>query len=268
MSPVLLLTLACAPSEIEVHPVDQDTLPATETEEVEDFSEWDGAMLEIVYPASGDFLPWGEANPFSARVVDPEGEDLGFEDIHWTSDIDSAWAPVGASFDDLDLDVGTHTLTATAELPNGDRLAYSLGGVLVQSIYAGTYAGTLTVATEYDGYAVACSGSTTLVVDVYGEGVAGDANCLLLLSYSGYDLELDLAYVSHITNDDGAPGGELAAEVWGYELPVEFDGSLTTDGQLEGGFESDVLGVILTGELSADRISRDTTGVDEGEELN
>jgi len=263
MSPALFLLFACAPSEVEVHEIDEDTLPAETEEEVEDFSEWDGAMLEVLYPASGDFLPWGEVNPFSARVVDTEGNDLGFDEIQWTSDIDDVWTPIGGTFDDDALDIGTHTLTATAELPNGDRLAYSLGGVLVQSIYAGTYAGSLTVSTEYDGYAFACSGGSTLVVDPYGVDVTGDANCLLLLSYSGFELELDLAYVSNIENDMGVLGGDMAAEVYGYELPVDFEGTLTEDGELTGGFTTDLLGVILDGELSASRVSRDTEGVEE-----
>ena len=263
MSPTLLLFIACAPSEVEVHKIEDDTsTQGSETEEEEDFSEWDGAMLEVLQPASGDFLPWGEVNTFSARVVDEEGNDLGFEEIQWTSDIDELWEPVAASFEDESLDIGTHTLTATAELPNGDRLAYSLGGVLVQSIYAGTYAGSLTVSTEYDGYAFACSGATTLVVEPYGQDVSGDANCLLLLSYSGYELELDLQYVSNIENDLGVLGGDMAAEVYGYELPVDFEGTLTEDGQLEGGFTTDLLGVILDGELSANRLSRDTEGVE------
>lgn len=266
MSPILFLTIACAPSEIQVHPIEEtDTLgsEAETTPEEEDFSMWDDTFLEVLYPASGDFLPWGETNSFSARVVDADGQDMGFDEIVWSSDVDDIWAPIGSAFDDDALDIGTHTLTATAELPNGDRLSHSLGGVLVQSIYAGTYAGNLTIATEYDGYAFACSGSATLVVDPYGEEVSGDANCFLLLSISGFELELDLAYVSNITNDLGELGGELSADVYGYELPTDFTGTLTTDGKLEGGFESDLLGVLLTGSLSADRISRDTEGVEE-----
>jgi hypothetical protein len=262
MSPALFLLFACAPSEVEVHSIDEDTIPA-ETEALEDFSEWDGAMLEVLYPASGDFLPWGEVNSFSARVVDEDGDDMGFDEIQWTSDIDDVWEPVGGRFDDDALDIGTHTLTASAELPNGDRLAYSLGGVLVQSIYAGTYAGSLTVSTEYDGYAFACSGGSTLVVDPYGVDVTGDANCLLLLSFSGYELELDLEYVSNIENDMGVLGGDMAAEVYGYELPVDFEGALTEDGQLTGDFTTELLGVLLDGSLSADRVSRDTEGVEE-----
>ncbi len=261
MSPILFLAISCAPSEVEVHKIDEDTIPVDTV--VEDFSAWDGASLEVLYPESGDFLPWGQVNPFSARVVDSDGNDLGFEDITWSSSVDDGWGPVGSAFDDEDLDIGTHTLTATAELPNGDRLAYSLGGILVQSIYAGTYAGSLTVSTEYDGYAFACSGGSTLVVDQYGEAVTGDANCLLLLSYSGYELELDLQYVSNIENDLGTLGGDLSAEVYGYELPVDFEGTLSDDGHLTGGFETDLLGVILTGELTADRVSRDTEGVEE-----
>ncbi len=257
MSPIIFLVLACAPSEVEVHKIEEDTLATEATDQ----SIWDFAELEVLSPASGDFLPLGEANTFSARIIDADGNDLGFEEIGWHSDIDEAWVPVGTTFDDLELAIGTHTLTATAELPNGDRLSHSLGGILVQSIYAGTYAGSLTVATEYDGYAFACTGSTTLVVDQNGEEVNGNADCHLLLSISGFELELDLAYISYIVNEEGLLGGNLSADVYGYELPVDFTGTLTEDGVMEGGFESDLMGFILAGELSADRISRDTEGV-------
>ena len=37
--------------------------------------------------------------------------------------------------------VGTHTILAQTELPNGDRLAYAIGGVWVQHEDAGTYSG-------------------------------------------------------------------------------------------------------------------------------
>jgi hypothetical protein len=134
----------------------------------------------------------------------------------------------------------------------------------VQSIYAGTYAGDLIVATEYDGYAFACSGAATLVVDPYGETVSGDTNCHLLLSVSGFELELDLEYVSNIVNDQGVLGGDLAADIYGYEIPVDFEGTLSTSGELQGGFELDLLGLLLTGDLAAVRISRDTEGVSEG----
>jgi hypothetical protein len=85
----------------------------------------------------------------------------------------------------------------------------------------------------------------------------------LLLSFSGYELELDLEYVSNIENDMGVLGGDMAAEVYGYELPVDFEGTLTEDGQLTGDFTTELLGVLLDGSLSADRVSRDTEGVEE-----
>ena len=251
MSTLFFSLFACAPSVVELHPIEEGST-------VDDVSQWDDARLEVLSPASGAFLPLGEGNWFEARVVDAEGDDLGFEDIGWSSDSDTEWEVVSPAFEDTDLGIGVHTLTATAHLPNGDRLSHALGGVLVQSIYAGTYAGALTVAPEYSGYAFACSGATTLVVDQTGEEVSGDATCHLLLSYGGYDLELDLYYISHITNDDGELGGELAAEVYGYELPVDFEGELTEDGELTGGFITEVLGVILDGQIEATRVSRDT----------
>ena len=255
MSAIFLSLIACAPSVVELHPLEDGTIE-------DDASQWDDARLEVISPVSGAFLPLGEENWFEAQVVDTDGNDLEFEDIEWSSDADTEWTVTSPAFGDTELGIGVHTLTATAKLPNGDRLSHALGGVLVQSIYAGTYAGDLTVATEYSGYAFACSGATTLVVDQAGEEVTGDATCHLLLSYGGYDLELDLYYISHIVNDDGELGGELAAEVYGYELLVEFEGELSEEGELTGGFITEVLGVILDGEIEANRVSRDTAPLD------
>ena len=70
----------------------------------------------------------------------------------------------GLSFSDDTLGVGTHAITAEVSLPNGDRLSYTNGGILVQSIYAGTYAGLFDSTVTYDTYSLGCAGAATLVV--------------------------------------------------------------------------------------------------------
>lgn len=152
---------------------------------------YDGASLKILSPESGDFLPWGEVSSFEAELLDAEGQPLDFPELAWSSDADGAWTPSGLSFDDDSLDVGEHAISATALLPNGDRLVYTVGGVLVQHPAAGIYSGTLSIdaAGEYDGqtYEVGCSGALTMTVDAYGETATGEASCLL--SLFGYDLD-------------------------------------------------------------------------------
>ncbi len=218
-----------------------------------DWAEFDGASLVILSPESGDFLPWAEQSTFSAEVRDPDGNVLDFDDIAWTSDIDTAWALNGKSVDDDALDVGTHALTATAELPNGDRLAYTIGGVLVQSPYAGIYSGTLQIDAAYDTYAVGCAGATTITVDAYGETVTGEASCLL--SLNGYDL--DTAYVLAYENDAGALTGSSAIDLGFYQYEIETEGTIDEDGNLTADFTTEISGLALTGTLTATRITRD-----------
>lgn len=221
-----------------------------------DWHEFDGASLVILAPASGDFLPWSEDSEFQAEVHDAEGNVMDFEDITWTSDVDTAWGISGTDVTDSSLDVGTHALTATAELPNGDRLAYTIGGVLVQSPYAGIYSGTLQVDLSYDTYAVACSGATTMTVDAYGETVTGDASCLL--SLNGYDL--DTAYVMEYENSEGTLSGSSGIDLGFYQYDIETTGTLDTDGNMAASFSADLSGLGMTGTLSATRITRDLSG--------
>jgi hypothetical protein len=238
----------------------EGTTPEGTTPEEEDWSEYDGATLVVRAPASGDFLPYGEEADFEAVVISAEGEELDFDDIAWTSDVDGAWTPVGGRFGDDSLDVGTHALTATAELPNGDRLAYTIGGVLVQSAYAGVYAGELVVnvAIDYDGttYEVGCSGSTTIVIDAYGETVDGDAGCLL--SLMGYDL--DTTYLLELENDEGELSGITAVDLSWFQYDMDTEGEVSEEGELTGTFSDDVYGYAqLDGTLTATRISRDVS---------
>ena len=243
----LVFAVGCSPDYLVV---DADGTDSAELEQ------WDIASLEIVSPQSGDFLPWEESNDFKAVIVDEEGNELEFDDIQWSSSIDDDWSITGRDLSDDALAVGTHAITATAELPNGDRLSYTVGGVLVQSEYAGTYTGSLRVDLISDQISTACSGAASLVVDVYGEVVDGNANCFL--SIQGFDI--DSAFVVAGENDDGDLGGEILVDIGGFfELPLELSGDLTADGEMTGGFEGDVVGFAeVQGLLTATRITRDT----------
>lgn len=241
-----------SPAELGVDETDTDTTPE------EDYSEFDGAQLVIVTPASGDFLPYEEPSDFEAQILDAEGNVMAFDDIVWTSDVDDAWSLLGATLEDDTLDVGTHALTATAELPNGDRLAYTIGGVLVQSIYTGVYTGTLNVTAEgdYNGTTLStgCGGAITLVVDAYGETAEGDAGCLInLLGY-----EVDTTYLFDLENDDGALAGTAALDLSFYQLEIETEGAIDDDGVLTLAFATDVFGLLtLDATVEAARVTRD-----------
>lgn len=222
-----------------------------------DWREYDGATMVILSPASGDFLPWSEDSTFAAEIHAADGTVMDFDAITWSSDVDAAWTVSGQNIVDNMLDVGTHALTATANLPNGDRLAYTIGGVLVQSPYAGIYTGTLVIDASYDSYALGCSGATTLTVDAYGETVTGDAGCLL--SLGGYDI--DTAYIFDYANDAGVLSGSSSIDLGFYQYEIDTEGSMDTDGNLEAEFTTDIAGFGIAGTLTATRVTRDLSGM-------
>jgi hypothetical protein len=224
---------------------------------------WSDARLVLEAPASSAFLPHGEAADFRATVYDKDGNPTDFTDIAWSSDVDAGWSLLGNDVSDDSLDVGVHALTAEARLPNGDRLASTVGGVLVQSIYAGVYVGELVInmSGEYDGQelAVGCSGPLTLVVDAYGEVATGDAGCLV--SLFGYNV--DSTYAFDLENDEGDLSGEAAIDLTLFEYGVATEGSLSDDGEIEGDFGADVYGYLLVeGDYAAELLTRDLSSVE------
>jgi hypothetical protein len=266
---IVALLLACSPNyTIAVDTgggdLDEDTAAAEDSAAEVDDAYWNGARLVIEAPTSGAFLPYGDTADFRAVVLDAEGNETGFTDIRWSSDVDAAWAPVGGALQDGALDVGTHALTATAELPNGDRLAYTVGGVLVQSAYAGIYVGDLSVVLsgDYNGQTISagCSGGTTLTVDAYGETISGESGCLL--SLFGYDI--DSAYDFDLSNDTGVVTGDSAVDLGFVEYPFDTTGTLSEDGELSASFGELVYGYLdVQGSIAATRITRDLSGATE-----
>lgn len=255
---ITLFSIACAPDwKIEGEATDDSSITGPD-EELDEL--WSNSSLEILSPSSGEFLPWGEVNTFEAVVYNAAGEPTDFTDIQWTSSVDSAWVPLGSLIEDESIGVGEHNITATADLPNGDRLRYTIGGVLVQSPYAGTYVGDIqvNVTVEYNGtpYEVGCLGAITLVVDAYGETAVGDSTCQV--SLFGYDVELE--YALDLVNDQGQLSGDASAVIYGYEYALEFDGELTEDGSLSGGFAGDSSYFTIDGSVDAERLTREITG--------
>mgnify|MGYP006971706002 CR=1 FL=1 len=220
---------------------------------------WDVAMLSILAPSSGEFIPLGQEADFEAVVLDTEGNELDWDAIDWSSNVDGDWAFTSAAFSDDSLSVGKHDITARTQLPNGDRLAMTVGDVLVQSPYAGTYTGTVyvEVTIDYKGvpYTVSCAGATTIIVDQQGETMGGDSTCLI--SLMGFDMDMALALDA--ANEDGAVDGEMAVNMVIFDVGIAADGSVTEDGELYVEFADDVMGyATVAGNVDANRISRDT----------
>jgi hypothetical protein len=108
--------------------------------EEEPVDPYEGATLEIISPDANSFLAYGDEAAFEAVLWGKDGNPLIFEEINWNSTIDEAWRHAGGAFSNAELDVGIHLLRVNAELPNGERLFDAVGGILVQSEHAGTYA--------------------------------------------------------------------------------------------------------------------------------
>lgn len=264
----LLFFLACSDALLidqtgdyneEINP---DETPTVDTAAEALEAEWADARLVVHAPVSAAFLPFGDTATFQATVYGADGEPKDFPDISWTSDVDADWSLIGQEVEDSALGVGTHALTAEARLPNGDRLASTVGGVLVQSIYAGVYVGELqiTATGEYNGQelAVGCSGPLTLVVDAEGKVGTGEAGCLI--SLLGYDL--DTAYVFDLENDAGDISGQAAIDLSWFQYGVDTTGTLSEDGELEGDFFADVAGFLaMEGVYTASLLTRDLSTV-------
>ena len=259
----ILFIGACHPtySQYTSDDTKTDTGVVTDTaagEEDVDDEYWSATHLVVLAPESGAFLPLGESASFDAEIQDQAGDPVDFDDIDWSSDADDAWSQTASAFDDDTLGVGTHTITAQAELPNGDRLAYAVGGVLVQSEFAGTYTGTVQIDASFDvsgtAYTVSCSGAATLVVDQEGEVVEGESECLL--SISGFDL--DLSFDIDAENSEGDVSGSASASLYSFELT----GSVTTDGTLALTFSDSLLGYLdMEGEIEAERLTREVAEI-------
>lgn len=257
----LLATIGCKPQ----YTVDEDIGDSNPADEGEDDLPDDGvdteaftdATLEILSPLSGDFLPLGEDHDFEAVLRDSSGTIMDFEDIVWTTSADD-WTATGGTFTNNGLDVGTHTITAEALLPNDNRLVFAVGGVLVQHEDAGTYVGDLKVniTAEYDGTPIttACIGAAVLTVDPYGEHAVGDSTCTISL----LGFELEAAHEFDLGVNDGQVDGDAIVDLSFFAIDMAVDGGLS-DGHMDAAWAGSLGGYgDLDGTLDLDRITRDT----------
>ncbi len=224
----------------------------------EELEAFEGATLVILEPTSGAFVPLGEGADFEAELLDTDGEPIEFDEITWTSNAQDTWVPSGIAFEDDTLDAGLHDLSVEAQLPNGDRLNTTVGGIRVQHEDAGIYAGALYVDTtaEYEGteLTTTCIGSATLIVDVYGETATGESVCTIALL--GY--EIDAGHVFDFANDEGDLTGAASIDLTVLEYEFEIEGEID-DGELSATWSDDVYGyAAIAGELDLVRITRNT----------
>lgn len=223
-----------------------------------DWARYEDATLRVVSPQSGDFVPLGEAVTYEVELISADGEALLSESIFWSSSADTNWDGLGASFSDASLDAGLHDITAEVELPNGDRLASTVGGVRVQHALAGTYSGLFGSTGSFDAASFTCSGSALILVDALGEVGLGTGNCVASLVV--FDLPLDFLFDLRIDPATGLVEGEAGADILGfltYDFPVE--GIIDADGMALGwGGTVPFVDLMVDSSLEAERVSLDT----------
>ena len=274
--PALLSLCACSPDygvKIPTEALDgsvldpDDDTEATEEEEEaeeEDFSMYEGAMIRILEPESGTFIPWDEDNDFVAIIETPDGDELEFDEIDWHSDADDEWSISGADVSDDSIDVGRHNITAEVVLPDGSRLAHTVGGVLVQHEDAGTYVGDMVLSMDANlgetPVGTSCVGAAIIVVDEYGETATGDSACTLdLLGYATFEVDHGFEYDLDEEELDGS--AYVNIPFVGIALPFGSDGFIE-DGEIATAWEGGVSGFLdLSGTLEATRITREITGL-------
>ena len=262
-----LVLTACAPQygvEVKEGSLAEsvaDAPPAPADEPEEDLSAYEGAVIRIVSPASGDFVPYGEPYPFEAVVTNPAGEALSVDGIAWTSDEDPEWAVTGPTPEDDSIDVGVHNITAEVERPDGARIAHTIGGVLVQAETAGTYVGDMILSLDASfgetPVGASCVGAAVVVIDTYGEALTGSSECTLdLLGYASFDVTHAFEYA---VTEDGLSGAARVAIPFLGELPFSSEGTIddeTITTVWEGGFGESFQ---LDGVLEVTRLTRDIT---------
>lgn len=215
---------------------------------------WSNSQIVVLSPQPSSFHPINDNTPFEAEIIAENGDILEFDDIEWQTSIDNSWLEVGADIEAV-LPVGEQVVVATAQLPNGDRLSYAVGGILVQHPNTGTYVGTtiidLTINTDQS-FVVSCAGSATLSVDSYGESATGESSCILNLNGN----DIDSTYQFELTLNQSDITGEAIVDLWLIQQEFPFTGTVE-NGSLGGSWSESVLGGYLdiAGELDLERVS-------------
>lgn len=212
------------------------------------------AYLVVYEPVSASI--YTSDVPLHAQVFDANDQPIEAEPFSWTLARGAA-----SIFDEAEgevaLDPGTYDLTAQVDLPNGDRLRSTIGGVRVQDERAGVYVGELAIASfaELQGQTVRsdCVGSLDFVVDAAGETLAGSGGCTLTLPLIGtFDLDYDVDGEIDGVNITG----NINFDAVFFSIPLPWEGGFPTNDTVEGRFEGDIVIADLEGTISARRVTR------------
>lgn len=220
------------------------------------FPEFDGATLDVLSPVSGDIYLRDEGVPFEARILGADGNVLDFTDIVWETDqepdVQIFVGTEGAEF----VNWGIHQFTATADLPNGDRLVYAAGGVRVQGEHTGVYSGNLniTLDAEFQGTPISgsCNGGLDFVVDMSGTLLDGGGQCVVDLLVLG---QFDVSYNLDASIFDDDAEGDIGVDVGFFEIPIQWDGEFQDEDRLVAEFSGGAFLFDMSGEIEGHMVS-------------
>lgn len=258
---------ADTPPAAEEEPGDESTDPpgADTPDEPEidpEIARYDGARLVVDAPepafvdADGDGLLH-----LAGRVVDPAGVTLPFEDLVWTRVEGGRELWVGRE-GDAAIAFGTWTIEVEADLPNGDVLRATIGGVRVQAPRTGVYAGTVDIAATLNGLGVplttSCQGSLVFDVEMAGELIDGSGGCELVFLGVNLTFGLEYDFVGEIANPGAA--GDVVIDAGFLGVPLAWGGLFRAGDVLAGSFQGFGIGLLgysldLTGEFEATRVT-------------
>jgi len=244
-----LVLLGCSDTMLSGPGSNADELP------VETYPEFDGATLHVSSPLSGAIHLLDEDVEFEAEILNADGEVMDFDLISWTTDQDEEFSEEGREVS-APLEAGIHSITATAELPNGDRLQTTQGGVRVQGLHTGIYAGSLVMelSGEFQGTPITtnCAGALDFVVDMEGQVIDGSGECALNLVVLG---SIDVGYNVNGDIDDDDASGNVSVDVGFFPLDLDWEGGFEGEDDLIGTFGGTMMMFDMEGTIDAHRLS-------------
>lgn len=219
-----------------------------------DSAQYAGATLVVHSPSSASVFEIGQPMELNAEIISAEGEVLPIEAIHWTSHLADAGIFEGTQ-GEVFLDIGKHDITASVDLPNGDRLDWTNGGVRVQSPNTGIYAGSVTISVSGEfqetPLTASCTGAIDFVVDMAGDVMGGSGSCMIeLVVMDGFEVSYDV--LGNIDGDDVS--GNVQVSTGFFPIPVAWEGQFD-DGNLLGGFDGDLMVFQFEGLVQARKVT-------------
>jgi len=220
------------------------------------FPEYNGAILDVTAPVSGDIYLRDEGVPFEARIVGADGNLLDFDQIVWETDQEPGTEIYVGTDGEEFVNWGIHLITATADLPNGDRLVYAAGGIRVQGEHTGIYSGNLHInlSAEFQGTPISgsCNGGLDFTVDMSGTLLDGGGECTVdLLVLGQFDVSYNLD--ASVFEDDAE--GDIGVDVGFFEIPIEWDGEFEDEDRLIADFSGGAFLFDMDGEIDAHKVS-------------